>query len=304
MSGEHSTDHPLMTGHQARRRGILFAALAAVFYALNAPLAKLLIADVAPTMLAALLYLGAGLGMAAAQGIERLRGSAPKEQPLTRQELPYAVAMILLDIAAPIALMMGIQRSSAASVSLLNNFEIVITSLAAWLFFRERVSRRLWLGIGLVTLSTMVLSLQDLSGLRFSLGSLYVLLASLCWGFENNCTRRMASKDPRQIVILKGLFSGLGALLIALALGERLPALGLMLLSLLLGFVTYGMSIYLYIYAQRELGAAKTSAYYAIAPFVGVALSFLIFLSLPGLHFFLALLIMAAGSWLVTRDWA
>lgn len=285
-----------------RRRGILFAALAAVFYALSAPAAKLLLLSLPPTMLAALLYLGAGIGMAAAQALEGLSGQPRREQRLTRRELPWTVAMVLLDIAAPILLMLGIQRSSAASVSLLNNFEIVATALAAWLFFKERISRRLWLGIALVTLATAILSVGDLSDLRFSLGSLFVLLASLSWGFENNCTRRMSSKDPRQIVIIKGIFSGLGALVIALLVGERLPPLLPALLSLGLGFVTYGLSIYLYIYAQRSLGAAKTSAYYAIAPFVGVALSFVIFRELPGLSFFIALLIMALGTWLVTRD--
>lgn len=282
------------------KRGILFAILAAAFYALNAPLSKLLLDQVPPTMMAAFLYLGAGLGMAVLLVVGRKSELAPREKRLTRHELPYTVGMVLLDIAAPIALMIGISRTSAANASLLNNFEIVATSLIALLVFHEPISRRLWLGIGLVTLSTLLLSAEDVSSLSFSAGSVFVLIACVCWGFENNCTRMLSSKNPVQIVVIKGVFSGLGSLIIGLVAGESLPGVGAILAVLALGFVAYGLSIALYIYAQRYLGAARTSAYYAVAPFIGVALSLVIFAEVPTLFFVAALLVMIAGTWVVT----
>lgn len=283
-----------------QNKGVLCAIMAAAFYALNAPLSKLLLKETPPTMMAAFLYLGAGFGMLSLKlaGI----GNGRREQRLTRKELPYTVAMVVLDIAAPIALMAGIAKTSAANASLLNNFEIVATSLIAALLFREPISRKLWVGIGLVTLSSFILSAGDVAELSFSAGSLLVLLACVCWGFENNCTRRLSSKDPMQIVVIKGIFSGLGALLIALAVGERLPGGWSIACAMLLGFVAYGLSIALYIYGQRELGAAKTSAYYAVSPFIGVAMSLVIFAEIPSVSFVIALLVMIAGTWVVTKE--
>ena len=281
-------------------KGVWCAILAAAFYALNAPLSKLLLGHVPPTMMAAFLYLGAGLGMAVMQLAENRTGFAAREQRLTRSELPYTIGMVVLDIAAPIALMVGITRTSAANASLLNNFEIVATSLIAMCLFREAISPRLWLGIALVTLSSAILSVQDVSSFSFSAGSVFVLIACVCWGFENNCTRMLSSKNPVQIVVIKGIFSGLGALVIALVTGESFPAAGQVLMALALGFVAYGLSIVFYIYAQRELGAAKTSAYYAIAPFIGVAMSLVIFREVPSLTFLIALAVMIAGACVVT----
>ena len=280
-------------------RGVLCAVLAAAFYALNAPLSKLLLGRVAPAMMAAFLYLGAGLGMCLWLLVTR-KSRARTEQPLTRRDLPYTVGMIVLDVAAPIALMTGVARTSAASASLLNNFEIVATSLIALILFKEAISKRLWLGIFLVTLSSVLLSAQDIRAVSLSAGSLYVLLACVCWGFENNCTRRLSEKDPMEIVAVKGIFSGLGALIVAFVCGAALPDALSIVLALLLGFVAYGLSILFYIYAQRSLGAAKTSAYYAVAPFIGVALSLALFREIPSGWFIAALIVMIAGTWCVT----
>lgn len=280
-------------------RGVLCAVLAAAFYALNAPLSKLLLGRVAPTMMAAFLYLGAGLGMCLWL-LVTCKSRARTEQPLTRRDLPYTVGMIVLDVAAPIALMTGVARTSAASASLLNNFEIVATSLIALVLFKEAISKRLWLGIFLVTLSSVLLSAQDIRAVSLSAGSLYVLLACVCWGFENNCTRRLSEKDPMEIVAVKGIFSGLGALIVAFVCGAALPDALSIVLALLLGFVAYGLSILFYIYAQRSLGAAKTSAYYAVAPFIGVALSLALFREIPSGWFIAALIVMIAGTWCVT----
>lgn len=274
-------------------RAVFYAVLAAALYALNAPVSKLLLAQIPSARMAGLLYLGAGSGMFI---MEKLRKNR-REQPLTKKELPFTAAMVLLDIAAPILLMAGLTKCSAANASLLNNFEIVATSLIALFVFREAISKRLWLAIALVTASSALLSFEDASTLEFSWGSLFVLAACICWGFENNCTRMLSSKDPAQIVIIKGFGSGVGSLMISFVVGERYFHFGYMALALLLGFVAYGLSIYFYIYAQRDLGAAKTSTYYAISPFIGAALSLIIFAQVPSVLFLIALAIMAVGTY-------
>jgi len=281
---------------------ILWAILAAALYALSSPFSKLLLERVAPTMMAALLYLGAGIGMTLLALIRKAAGVPSTEEHLTRKDLPYTIGMILLDIAAPIFLMLGLNHTTSANASLLNNFEIVATTVIALVIFKEAVSKRLWLAMALITLSSMILSFEDMSSFQFSSGSIFVLLACVCWGFENNCTRKMSQSDPLEIVIIKGFGSGIGALLVAFWSGAKLPAPVYLLLTLLLGFVAYGLSIFFYVYAQRKLGAAKTSLYYAVAPFIGVLLSLLIFRDLPGLSFLLALVIMIAGTYLASTD--
>lgn len=287
----------------AKKKAILCAVLAATLYALNSPMSKLLLDAVPPTMLAAMLYLGAGIGLLIVRLLQNRLGKAENEPSLTRKELPYTIGMVLLDIAAPIFLLIGLSKTNAETVSLLNNFEIVATSIIALCIFKEAISLRLWGAIALVTISSVVLSIEDIRNFSFSIGSLFVLLASVCWGLENNCTRMISNKDPLQIVVIKGLGSGLGSLVIATFTGEQLvQKWEYIVCALLLGFVAYGLSIFFYIYAQRYLGAAKTSAYYALAPFIGVALSLIIFQEMPSVSFITALLIMLAGTYLATID--
>ena len=283
-------------------KAIFYAILAAALYALNAPVSKLLLQNVPPTMMAGFLYLGAGIGMAVMGLVRSQTGHGKQELRLTKKDFPYTLGMVALDIAAPILLMIGLKRTTAANASLLNNFEIVATSLIALLVFREKIGKRLWTAIGLITLSSILLSVEDASSFQFSFGSLFVLAACICWGLENNCTRCLSKSDPLEIVVIKGFGSGIGSVIIGRVAGEPLPLWGDILRILLLGFVAYGLSIYFYVYAQRDLGAAKTSAYYAIAPFIGVALSFIIFREIPGVLFFIALAIMIAGTWMVNKE--
>ena len=278
-----------------------FAILAAALYALNAPLSKMMLGHVPPAMMAALLYLGAGAGMLFMMLTRRAAHIPSGEIGLKKADLPYTLGMIVLDILAPLFLMLGLARTSAANASLLNNFEIVATSLIALMIFRERVSLRLWCAIGLITLSSVLLSMEDPQSFSFSAGSLFVLLACSCWGLENNCTRMLSRSDPQQIVIVKGFGSGIGALIVALLAGERLVSFSAAVPALLLGFIAYGLSIYFYVYAQRYLGAAKTSAYYAVSPFIGVLLSLVLFRECPDLQFYIAFAIMAAGAWMVAK---
>ncbi len=276
--------------------GILFAILAAALYAINSPLSKILLDYMPPTLMAGFLYIGAGTGMIVIALFRKMRRSGKKEAKLTGREVPFTIAMILLDIAAPVCLLLGLKTTTAAEASLLNNFEIVATAMIARLVFNEKISARLWTGIVFITLSCWLLSCEDLSSLRFSYGSLWILLACIFWGFENNCTRKISSKDPLQIVLLKGIFSGLGSIAIGLCLGERITILWSVFAVLIVGFIAYGLSIFFYVYAQRLLGAAKTSAFYGFAPFIGTLLSLVIFREMPHYTYFAALALMIVGA--------
>ena len=284
------------------KSGICLALIAAALYAINSPLSKLLLDYLPPTLMAGFLYIGAGVCMLALALLRKVRKTERAETKLTTRELPYIVAMILLDIAAPVCLLLGLKSTTAANASLLNNFEIVATAVIALVVFKEKINFRLWLGILFITLSCMVLSFEDLSSLQFSYGSLLILLACVCWGFENNCTKRISSKDPLEIVLLKGIFSGLGSLLIGFIIGERITVLWSVFAVIGVGFVAYGLSIFFYVHAQRILGAARTSAYYAVSPFIGTLLSLVIFREIPHYTYFIALALMIIGAWLSSQD--
>lgn len=281
-------------------KAITYALLAALFYAINVPVSKNLLKTIGPASMAALLYLGAGLGI----GMLSAFRSSNREstQRLTRKDLPYVIGMILLDIVAPIFLMLGISYGSSANASLLGNFEIVATTVIVLCIFKETVSKRLWIAIALITISSIILSFEGTESLQFSYGSLFVFLATICWGFENNCTRNISSKDTYEIVTIKGIFSGLGSLAIAFIRREAFPGMRYIAAALVLGFVAYGLSIFLYVRAQNTLGAAKTSAYYAINPFVGAFLSFVFLKERLSIIYLIALVIMFAGSAFVVRD--
>ena len=286
-----------MNFRAANNLPILLAILAAACYGVSSPLSELLLKELSPVFMAALLYLGAGLGMLAVKAVTNMKKQEKKEARITKKEFPFVLGMIVLDIAAPILLMLGLTMTNSATVSLLNNFEIVATSVIALAIFKETIGRRLWIAIILITLSSILLSAYDLGNLSFSIGVVFTLLACVCWGFENNCTRMLSLKDPLQIVIIKGLGSGTGAMLLAAATKTLSANMLYILFALLLGFLAYGLSIYFYILAQRELGAARTSAYYAIAPFIGVGLSFVIFRQGITSSFVLALAVMILGTY-------
>lgn len=287
---------------KAKNIATIYAILAAALYAINVPISKKLLDYVEPTMMASFLYLGAGLGLLIYGLFQTQISKGERKERLTKKELPYTVAMVVLDIAAPILLMLGITMTNSANISLLNNFEIVATSIIALVIFKEIISKRLWFAIALVTVASIVLSFEGVDSFTFNQGSLFVLGACLCWGFENNCTKMISNKSSVEIVVIKGTFSGLGSLVVALVVGESFPAVKWLICVLVLGFVAYGLSIHFYIMAQKELGAAKTSAYYAIAPFLGVAFSMLLLNERPGIQFYLALLIMIFSTYLMIKD--
>ena len=224
------------------------------------------------------------------------------EVGISRKDLPYIGAMVGLDITAPILLMYGLSATTPATVSLLNNFEIVTTTAIALVVFKEAVGRRMWLAILLITTASLILSVDDLKNFSSSPGSIFVLLACLCWGIENNCTRMLSLRNPRQIVVVKGIGSGFGSLIIAIIMRRVSFDILAIIFALILGFVAYGLSINFYILAQRSLGASRTSALYTVAPFIGVALSFIIFREAPTLSFGIAIAVMLVGSYLAVFE--
>lgn len=279
---------------------IICAILAAVFYALNTPFSKVLLKNISPTFMAAFLYLGAGIGVGFMYLFQYKKEDSSMR--LSRKDLPYTILMVVLDVIAPILLMIGISIGSSANASLLGNFEIVATSIIALVIFKEDVSKNLWIAIVVITLSSIILSFEGQDSFRFSYGSLFVILATMSWGLENNCTRKISNKSSYQIVTIKGLCSGIASLIISIIIGEKFPEIRYTIYALLLGYVAYGLSIFLYVRSQRDLGAAKTSAYYAIAPFIGTFLCFLVNGEALSASYFVGLILMIVGTVFVVID--
>lgn len=279
---------------------IICAILAAVFYALNTPFSKVLLKNISPTFMAAFLYLGAGIGVGFMYLFQYKKEDSSMR--LSRKDLPYTILMVVLDVIAPIFLMIGISIGSSANASLLGNFEIVATSIIALVIFKEDVSKNLWIAIVFITLSSIILSFEGQESFRFSYGSLFVILATMSWGLENNCTRKISNKSSYQIVTIKGLCSGIASLIISIIIGEKFPEIRYTFFALLLGYVAYGLSIFLYVRSQRDLGAAKTSAYYAIAPFIGTFLCFLVNGEALSASYFVGLILMIVGTVFVVID--
>jgi drug/metabolite transporter (DMT)-like permease len=277
--------------------------LAAALFGASAPLAKLLLDDVQPVMLAALLYLGSGIGLAVLRLVLNLtHKTANREARIERADLPWLGGAYLAGgVLAPILLLISLERTPAATASLLLNFEAAATTLIAVLVFREAIGKHVMWAIGLITAASILLSWEP-NGWGFSLGALGVAGACFLWGLDNNLTRHISAKDPLSIVMWKGIGAGITSLMIATILGQPLPRVDILAASLLLGFFSYGFSIVLFIRAMRALGAARTSALFAAAPFVGAAIAVLVFREAPHLLFFLALPLMMVGAYQLFQE--
>ncbi len=254
------------------RIGIPFALLSAVLFGASTPFAKLLLGSVDPWMLAGLLYLGAGVGLAAVH-LSRSALTLPAvEAPLRRGDIPWLALVILTGgVLGPLLLIFGLERTDASGASLLLNLEGLATMGIAWIVFRENVDRRLLLGAFAILAGAVLLSWQGHAS--FQLGAVLIAGACVCWGVDNNLTRKLASADPVQIAMLKGLVAGAVNLGLALASGATFPTPGIILAAALVGFLGYGVSLALFVLGLRHLGAARTGAYFSLAPFVGAALA-------------------------------
>lgn len=284
------------------KKAVGIAVLSALLYALYPPIAKVVLHNCPPIMLSALLYIGTGMGMAIILPLVYwLLPDMKKEASLAKTDIPTLIAVVVVNILAGILMNIGIELSTAASASLLGNFEVVATTILAFLFFHEKVGRQLWLGVGLVFTASCVLS-TDVSHLTINWGSILVILATFCWGLENNFTRVLSAKNPIQIVIVKGMGVGLGTLIVALVDQENWPVLPIVGIALLLGFLSFGVSIFFYILAQRYIGAARTSAYYALSPFLSTFIAIMFLRESVTFQLVLATLMMIAGSYVVVRE--
>ena len=259
--------------------GIPLALLSAALFGASTPFAKLLLGDgLRPFLLAGLLYLGSGVGLAAVAAARRLWGAVPSEAPLRRADLPFlALAVLTGGVAGPILLMLGLSTTPAAAASLLLNLEGLATMAIAWLVFRENVDGRLLAGAAAILAGAVVLSWPGGAGGLGSGGSGWgmAMIAGAClaWGIDNNLTRRLSAADPVQIAMVKGLAAGAANLALGAAAGGRLPGATILGSAALLGFVGYGISLVLFVLALRHLGAARSGAYFSTAPFIGAAVA-------------------------------
>lgn len=276
----------------------LQAAAAALLFGASAPIIKYVLGDIAAVPLAALLYLGSGAGLLIAWAVRGLfQSDGVSEARLRRADAPWVAGAIFAGgVAAPILLMFSLKATPASTASLLLNFEAAGTTILAALLFREAVGRRIWLSVAVMTLASILLSWEPGGDLRFSLGALGILAACALWGLDNNLTQNVSAKDPLMIVMLKGLGAGAFSALLALIIGQPFPAAPLVLGAMLIGFLCYGLSTVLFVRSLRGLGAARTSAIYAIAPFVGALLSLGAFGEQPGVLFLAGLPLMIVGT--------
>lgn len=282
------------------RAGIASALGAALLFGASTPFAKLLTGEIAPVLLAGLLYLGSGLGLLGWFLLRRLsaRGRVAHEAALTRRDVPWLGGAILAGgVIGPVLLMLGLTYTGAATTSLLLNLEGVLTALLAWFVFRENFDRRIAFGMALIVAGGVLLSWPGKAD-GVPLAALAIAGACLAWAIDNNLTRKVASGDPVQIAGLKGLIAGLVNTGLALVLGNPLPGGFVLAEAFAVGALGYGVSLVLFVLALRHLGSARTGAYFSTAPFIGAAVSLAWFHETPGLLFWAAAGLMAAGVWL------
>ena len=279
-----------------RPTGAIMALASAALFGASTPLAKGLLGSVSPWLLAGMLYLGSGIGLLL---LTMMRGDqSDTETPLRRKDMPWlAGAVIAGGIAGPLLLMLGLTSTPAASASLLLNLEGLATMAIAWIVFRESTGPRVILGAFAILAGAIVLSWQG-SGLTFDAGGGFIAAACLCWGVDNNLTRKISASDPVQIAMMKGLVAGAVNLGLAVAFGAQLLSVWTLLAAGAVGLLGYGVSLILFVLALRNLGTARTGAYFSAAPFIGATIA-IVFLSEPLTYQFIAAaLLMGLGVYL------
>ncbi|WP_291990379.1 DMT family transporter [Candidatus Accumulibacter sp. ACC007] len=278
-------------------RSVLYALLAAVLFGASTPVAKLLVGDVPPLLLAGLLYLGSGIGLSVARLIRDRRW---QPSGLARAEWPWLLgAMLFGGVLGPVALLYGLVHTSGATASLLLNLEAVLTALLAWLAFKENADRRIVLGMLAIVAGGVLLSWPTGdTGQDSWLGPLAISAACLCWAIDNNLTRHVSASDALFIAGSKGLVAGGVNTLLALALGMTLPGVATLIPAMTLGLLGYGVSLVMFVLALRGLGAARTGAYFSTAPFIGAAVALLLLGESTSPVFWVASSLMGVGVWL------
>ena len=283
-------------------RSAVPALAAALLFGASTPLAKLLTASLPPLLLAGLLYLGSGLGLGALLVLrrirERRRAQAVTRLHIARAELPWLLGAIAAGgMLGPALFMLGLAQTGAAPASLLLNLEGMLTALIAWWVFRENADRRIVLGMVAIALGGVLLSWEP-GAAALSPGALLIAAACLCWALDNNLTRQVSNNDALLLACLKGLLAGVTNTALALAGGAALPALPDVGYAGLVGFAGYGVSLVLFVVALRTLGAARTGAYFSVAPLFGVLISLAIWPAAPSGLFWASAALMGLGVWL------
>ncbi|WP_238883455.1 DMT family transporter [Clostridium sp. YIM B02551] len=289
---------------KVKKYPIIQALLAALLFGASSPFAKILLGDVAPVPLAAFLYLGSGIGLFIYQTIMfRGKNEDLKEAPLSQKDILWLIgAVVFGGVMAPIISMTSLKVTPASTASLLLNFEGIATTLIAVMFFKEGITKRMWIAILCITSASILLSWDFSNQWGISLGALGILGACVCWGIDNNFTRNISAKNPFTIVIIKGLGAGSFSLLIGYFIHSPFPDIITIIKAMILGCFSYGVSLVLFVLAMRSLGSARTSTFFGTAPFIGAILSFVLFREAPGIMFIVSLPIMIIGTLLLFKE--
>ncbi|SFT91811.1 Permease of the drug/metabolite transporter (DMT) superfamily [Paraburkholderia aspalathi] len=298
--------HPNLPPMPTRFNAAFTALLAAALFGATTPLAKALLGSLSPFLLAGLFYLGSGTGLAAVILARRLKGQA-EGQPVSHHRFPVrevpwlAGAIVAGGVAGPALLMLGLKTTPAATGSLLLNLEGVFTALIAWIVFRENVDIQVFLGMAAIVAGGVALSWQP-GAAGLPPGTLLLVGACACWAVDNNLTRKVSTHDAMFIACVKGLVAGSVNVTLALTFGAAWPKATTVALAMLTGFAGYGVSLVLFVVALRNLGTARTGAYFSVAPLFGVTLSWLLWPEMPPPLFWVAAALMTLGVWLHIRE--
>lgn len=286
-----------------KTKAYIYGIIAAALFGASAPFSKYLLGNITPIQLAGLLYLGSGLSLFGVKLIQSMLHLNQNAAKLGKSDLPWLFGSVISGgILAPIALMIGLSFTPAATASILLNFEAASTVVIAGLFFHEQIGKKIIVAVVLLTTASLILSFNYSGSFGISWGAILILLACVLWGIDNNLTRNISSKDPMIIVIVKGIGAGLFSFLLSIALRNGLPKPSFLLCGIILGGLCYGISLFLFILTLKDIGSARASTLFASAPFIGAAISFMIFKNEPVLNFLLSLPLMISGIFLLFKE--
>ncbi len=285
-----------------QRLGIIFAFLAALCYSLVNPINKLVNNEISPLLSASMLYFGTFLVGIILFIVQLILKRIKKEDYFHGRDWLYISLATLFHAGAAISLMFGLTYLSSSNASLLGSFEIISTSLIAFFLFKEKINKYLWIGIIFIFAACVVISLGDFENLNLSIGSVLCLISPICFGFANNFLKKVSYKNPSLSISFLGLGGGILALTIGLIVGERFVAFAPTVIELGVGVISYGIALILFIYAERFIGASKTSAFFSLAPFIAIILSLIIFQETPNYTFFIGLGLMLVGTFFASLD--
>ncbi len=285
-----------------RRSGFTYAFIAAFLFGASTPAAKLLLAKTNPWFLAGILYLGAGIGVLILILIQfALKKNSISS--LTKKDIPWLAGTTLFGgILAPVFLMQGLVTTEGAIASLLLNTEVVFTVLIAWFVFKEHFDRFIFMGVTSIVLGGLILSWTPHLSIHNLSGSLWIAGACLCWGIDNNITRKISNSDPLQITVVKSLVAGVTNFFLGIMFRVQFPSFSILLTAGILGFLSYGLSLVCFILALRHIGTSRTGALFSLAPFVGTGLSIIFLRESVSMQMGVAAIFMAIGVWLFLKE--